>query len=483
MLRLQPILYVSSLLLLALSACMLVPALADLVAGSGEWQAFVGAGAATATVGGALLLANRGTDLRMGVREAFLMTASCWGLTSAFGALPFVFAPPHLSYTDAVFETVSGLTTTGSTVMVGLDRMAPGILLWRALLQWIGGVGIIVMAVAILPFLRVGGMQLFRSESSDRTDQLSFTLATFARLIVTSYIVLTLLCVAVYWSLGMTPFEAVCHAMSTLSTGGFSTSDSSIGFFHSPAIEWAAIVFMLAGALPFVLYARALKGFAGDLVHDTQVQSLLLFLLLVSAAGAVMLYESQPDLGIEASFRTVAFNVVSVVTTTGFASADYNRWGGWAQALFFLLTFVGGCSGSTAGGIKIFRFQVMGTLGRLQLLRLRWPNGVFPLLYGGRKMAPDVPTAVAAFILLYISCFGFISLALTALGLDFVTAISASATAISNVGPGLGDLVGPAGNFAMLPAAAKWLLALGMLLGRLELLTLLVLLMPAFWRA
>ncbi|EKV32913.1 Potassium uptake protein TrkH [Caenispirillum salinarum AK4] len=480
-LTLQPVLYVLGLLVSVLGAAMVVPGVADLAAGDVDWIGFfVGAGVTT-LVGGLLVLTNRTRDLSLTLRQAFLLTALGWIGTAAFSAVPFFFSRLDLSYTDAFFEAISGLTTTGSTILTGLDTAPPGILVWRSVLQWLGGIGIIVMAIVLLPFLRVGGMQLFRMESSDRSEKAVAKVGHLGLLIVVTYISMTVACGVLYALAGMTPFEAINHAMTTVSTGGYSTSDASMGHWQSPAIHWIGTVFMVAGAVPFVLYLKMARNGVRPLFTDAQVGAFLAFLALVSVflAGWLVIVDKVPAFE---ALTLAAFNVTSVVTTTGYATADYTLWGAFAVAAFFALTFVGGCTGSTAGGIKIFRFQVSWRLFSVHLRRLQSPHAVVPRVYNDAPITDEVAVSVLLFFFVYVGTVGSIALLLGLLGLDWVTAISGAATAVSNVGPGLGAIIGPAGNFATLPDAAKWLLSAGMLLGRLEFFTVLVLLSPRFWK-
>jgi trk system potassium uptake protein len=477
---LRPVLMVVGLLLLTVGMAMLVPSLVGFARGSPNGEAFFGSAAFTVAVAGLMVTGNRVPVLTITRRQTFVVVVLAWIGLPAFAALPFVFSELDLSYTDAYFEAMSGLTTTGSTVLVGLDQMAPSLLLWRALLHWLGGIGIIVMAMAILPLLRTGGMQLFHAESSDRYEK-PFPRATqFVSALVLSYVLLSIACGVAYRLAGMTLFDAVIHTMATLSTGGFSSHDASFAHFKSPLIEWLAVLFMLAGALPFVLYVRAARG-DPKILHDRQVQVFLAVVLISSLALAAWLAVYK-DLRLIDAVRLSAFNVTSVITTTGFASADYNLWGGFAVGLMFYLTFVGGCTGSTAGGIKIFRFRVMAIVLSDHLLQRFYPHGVSNRSYDGKPLDDDVVEGVLAFAVVYATSVGAIALGLAALDLDWITSLSGAATAVGNVGPGLGEIIGPAGNFASLPDGAKWLLAFGMLLGRLELFTVIVLLAPRFWR-
>jgi trk system potassium uptake protein TrkH len=482
--RLRPVLYLVGGVLVALGLLMLLPALVDLASGHPDWRVFAQSSAITVGVGLVLALLTRTRlDQGLSLRQALIVTPMSWTVVATFGALPMWLSGYGTlagSFTNAFFESMSGLTTTGSTVIVGLDAAPPGLLLWRALLQWLGGIGIIAAAIAILPALGIGGMQLFRTESSDRSEKVVPRARQFAVAIAGTYAGLTLLCAVLYWLGGMTVFEAVAHALTTLSTGGYSTSDQSLGRWDSPAIHWTATLFMIAAALPFVLYVRFLRR-ERDVLRDRQVRSFLVFLAVVVAAMTLGLAASETYGPLDA-LRHAAFNVVSVVTTTGFATTDYLLWGNAAIGVFFGLTFIGGCTGSTSGGIKIFRFEVMAALLRAHLYHLLHPKGVFPRVYAGRVLPDEVIGSVVVFFSLYFICYSVLTVALMALDLDFVTSISSAVTALSNVGPGLGPIVGPAGNFATLPDLAKWLLAFGMLMGRLELFVVLVLFMPRFWR-
>lgn len=467
-------------MLCTIAAAMMLPAILDLADGHGGWRVFLASSVFTFFFGGLMILATyEDRPVRLGVREAFLLTTSSWVVVAGFAAIPFVGL--GLSFTDAYFETMSGLTTTGSTVIAGLDRMPRGILLWRALLCAIGGMGIIAMAIIMLPFLRVGGMQLFQTESSDKSEKI--LPRAFELMIATAgvYAMLIFLCGVTYAFLGMSLFDAVCHAMATLGTAGYSTHDDSFGYFKSTPILWAGTLFMALGAMPFVVFIKMVRGDRTALVNDVQVRGFVSFLVAVWFILAVW-QSLTTDRNFFDALTASAFNVTSIVTTTGFASEDYTKWGSFAIGLFFLLTFVGGCSGSTAGAIKIYRLQVTGLLTRSHFLHLISPNRVVTLTYNGRRLPDDVPFSVVAFLAIYMTTVGVFTVILSAMGLDIVTALSASAQAIGNVGPGLGEIVGPAGNYSTLPAAAKWALAAAMMLGRLELFTVLVLFRPEFWR-
>jgi trk system potassium uptake protein TrkH len=478
----RPILFLIGLLLSTLALAMCLPAIADAAVGHPDWSVFATAAAFTLLIGVMLSLTARSKVRNINVRQAFVLTALSWTVIPAFGALPFIFADLRLTYTDAFFEAMSGLTTTGSTVLAGLDAVPPGILLWRALLQWLGGIGIIGMAIVILPMLQVGGMQLFRMESSDSSDKVMPRATQLITYIGFVYLGMTMLCALFYWMAGMRGFDAVAHAMTTIATGGFSTHDRSIGFYTSGTVDFIAVVFMLLGSLPFVLYLRAIRGNAKALWRDSQVRWFLTIAALAVAAVTAHLYIDQ-GYGIRDAIRYASFNVVSVLTGTGYATTDFDGWGTFAVSLLFFLMFVGGCAGSTTCGIKVFRFQVLYATAVTQIRRLLEPHGVFISYYNGKPIPYSVGDSVMGFFFLYALCFAAIAIGLGFLGLDFITAASGAATAISNVGPGLGAIIGPSGNFAELPDAAKWLLSVGMLLGRLELFTVLVMLAPSFWRS
>ncbi|MFT5539389.1 MAG: trk system potassium uptake protein TrkH [Alphaproteobacteria bacterium] len=477
----RPIFFVIGILLVTLGAGMGVPTLTDLISGQSDWRVFAGAAGTCMFIGVTLILTMRTEKMRLGVRQAFLLTTLSWLVIALFGALPFALADLNLSYTDAVFEAMSGITTTGATVITGLQNAPPGILIWRAILQWLGGIGIIVMAVSILPMLQVGGMQLFRMESSDKSEKALPRVAQVVAIIGAIYVGLTVLCALSYWIAGMPSFDAIAHAMTTVATGGFSTADTSVGSFNSPAIEWIAVVFMLSGALPFVLYIQAVRGNLMPLLRDSQVRTFLGIIFTM----IVLLVTWQVAMDREAlgpAIRLVTFNLISVMTGTGYATSDFSLWGEFAMTMFFFAMFVGGCAGSTTCGLKVFRFQVLYASTVAQAGKLLQPHGVFIPHFNKKPIPEAVSESVLSFFFLYVLAFGALAVGLGAMGLDFVTAISGAASSIANVGPGLGPVIGPAGTYASLPDPAKWLLSFGMLLGRLELFTVLILFTPAFWR-
>lgn len=428
-------------------------------------------------IGGLVTLAVRGGDLgELRRPHTFLLTSSVWLSATAAGALPLFLW--KLSAVDALFEAMSAVTTTGSTVMSGLDTTPHGILIWRAVLQALGGVGFVVAGMALLPVLRVGGMQLFRTESSDKNDKEFATAKRFAAGTLGTYLILILACAAVYEAGGMSPFDAVTHALTTLSTGGFSNYDASFGHFDSRFLQWAGTAFMLMGGLPFMWYLRLVTR---GTVASEQVRAMLLTLGAVILGLTLWLW-SDGGRDFEESLRLVAFNVVSVVTTTGYATADYTQWGPFAVAVVFGLTAVGGCTGSTAGGAKAMRWIILWRAVLTSIRRVGNPHGVFAIRYEGRPVAPDVLQGVVSFFTFYIVTAAVLSVALALMGLDFDTALSGALTALANVGPGVGETIGPAGNFAPLDTGPKLLLAAGMYAGRLEMMTVFTLFLPSFWR-
>ncbi|SEE45153.1 Trk system potassium uptake protein TrkI [Pseudomonas sp. 8BK] len=478
---LRIIAFILGIFLITLAVSMLIPMLTLLLySRTDDLNAFLWSSLVTAAAGIAMVIPGRPKDAQLRPRDMYLLTTGSWLVVCIFAALPMVLIH-HISYTDAFFETMSGVTTTGSTVLAGLDHASPGLLIWRSMLQWLGGIGFIGMAVAILPLLRVGGMRLFQTESSDWGEKVMPRSHMAAKYILFIYLSLTLSGFLGFWLAGMTPFDAINHAMTSISTGGYSTSDSSLANWNQPAVHWVAVVLMIFGGLPFTLYVATLRGNRKALFKDHQVRGFLGFLLATWLVFGTWLWLHSDNSWLDA-FRIVAVNVTSVVTTTGYALGDYSTWGSFAVLLFFYLTFVGGCSGSTSGGLKIFRFQVAYVLLRANLQQLVHPRAVIKQQYNNHNLDEEIVRSLITFSFFFTITIGVIALGLTLLGLDWITALTGAATAVCNVGPGLGPIIGPAGNFSSLPDAAKWLLTIGMLLGRLEILTVLVLVTRAFWR-
>ncbi|HCP57331.1 MULTISPECIES: TrkH family potassium uptake protein [Pseudomonas] len=473
--------FILGIFLLTLSLSMVIPVLTLLIYDrTGDLDPFLWSSLITAIAGLALVIPGRPENAHLRPRDMYLLTTGSWLVVCVFAALPMV-QIHHISYTDAFFETMSGITTTGSTVITGLDTASPGLLIWRSMLQWLGGIGFIGMAVAILPLLRVGGMRLFQTESSDWGEKVMPRSHMAAKYILLVYVGLTVIGFASFWAAGMTPFDAINHSMTSISTGGYSTSDSSLAHWEQPAVHWVSVMMMICGGLPFTLYVATLRGNRQALLKDHQVRGFLGFLLVTWMVFGTWLW-LHSDYSWFTAVRIVAVNVTSVVTTTGFALGDYTLWGSFSMMLFFYLTFMGACSGSTSGGLKIFRFQVAYVLLRANLQQLVHPRAVIKQQYNNHNLDEDIVRSLITFSFFFTITIGIIALGLALIGLDWVTALTGAATAVCNVGPGLGPIIGPAGNFASLPDSAKWLLTIGMLLGRLEILTVFVLVTRAFWR-
>ncbi len=478
----RPVFFVVGLLVATLAIVMCVPAAVDFAYDNSDWQVFAASAGVTFFVGATMALTTNSRGAKFSIRQAFLMTALSWLMLTVFAALPFTFSNLNLSFTDAFFEAMSGITTTGSTVITGLDTAPPGILIWRSLLQWLGGIGIVVMAIAVLPLLQVGGMQLFHMERSDQSEKAMPRVAQIASAIGVIYLALTLTWTVLYWAFGMSGFDAVSHAMTTIATGGFSTHDASLGHFNSHAIDYIATAGMLVGALPFLLYLKTLQGNWAAVPRDSQVQWFLVFVTAVIVLTCVYLvFEIGKD-PVQA-LRYATFNIVSVITGTGYATEDYGLWGTLSPVVFFFIMFVGGCAGSTTCGIKVFRFQVLYAAARTQIHHLLHPHGVFIPYFNRRPISEEIIISVLSFFFMWFFMFTLLAVGLGFLGLDFITAFSSAATAIANVGPALGPVAGPSGTFQSFPDEAKWLMSGGMLLGRLELFTVIVLLSRNFWRA
>ncbi len=478
---LRPVGYVIGLLTACLGVTMLVPLAVDVIYGNDHWQSF-GESAIIAGATGLLLAVAcaNGVRDRLTVQQTFLLATAVWVALPLFGAVPFALGATEARAVDAVFEAMSGLTTTGATVFVGLEDLPEGLLLWRSMLQWFGGVGIIVVAMVFLPELRVGGMQIFRSEAFDTGGKVLPRAAEIAARIMAIYVGLTLACHVAYLLVGMSGFQALNHALTTMSTGGFSTSDASFGAYQGVP-EYVASVFMVLASLPFVRYVQIVAGSARPLFQDAQVRGFLwVIAVLVSLITAFRIIAN--DDHAEHAFREALFNVTSIITGTGFASVDYQLWGAFPVVLFFFIGLIGGCAGSTCCSVKIFRYQILIAAVSAEIRRIHMPNGMFTPRYQGRAVATEVLNSVMAFVGIFVVTLGLTAAALGLVGLDFVTALSGAATALANIGPGLGDIIGPAGNFATLNDSAKWILSFAMLLGRLELLVVLVIFLPRFWR-
>lgn len=490
MLNFRPIFLVMGVLVAALGMFMLIPMAADLMSPDplhrADWSAFAIGAVVSIMIGGGAAAASWGNIETMSLRDGFLLTTATWVALVAFSAIPLTLGGLELNYVDAFFEAMSGLTTTGSTVVVGLDDAPPGALLWRSMLQWLGGVGIIIMAFAVMPALKIGGMQLFKNEAWDTSEKFIANATNYSISLTMIYIFFTALCFLMLWAFGMSPFDAINHALTTISTGGFSTKDASLGAFLTQGrapLDLVVTVFMLIGSLPFGIFLAAiLRGAWKRLFTDSQIQFFTVMVTVLTLTVMLIVTNVYDHLSLFTAFRLAVFNVTSIVTGTGFSSTDYDVWGPFAIAFFFCIMFIGGCAGSTSCGMKVFRLQVAFAALSVYARRLAHPNGVFVARYNQRPLTDDVFVSVLSFFFVYFATFATLSLVLAGLGLDTLTAISSAGTAVANVGPGLGSIVGPAGNFATLPDAAKLALSAGMLLGRLEFFTVLVLLSPSFWR-
>ncbi len=481
-LDLRPIFLVIGLLLSTLALAMLLPAMVDLTARNPDWQVFAAAAAVSLFVGLATLLASRTGPMRLSLRQSFLLTALAWVGAAAVGSLPFAFSTLDLSATDAFFEAMSGITTTGATIIADLETAPPGILLWRAILQWLGGIGAIAMAVAVLPALKIGGMEMFRLEGPETAERVMPRAAGVVSAIIFVYLGVTVALALLLRLQGMTFIEAVVHAMSTISTGGYSTTNASLAAFDSVTIQLTVLVGMVVGGMPFVLLLALFRGGFQTVRRDAQLRWYLGFIVASGAAISAWLWLSR-GLGAPAALHHGFFTAASVMTGTGFHTVDYGNWSGLPMAILFFLMFVGGCAGSTSAGIKVFRLQVLLANARVQAVRLLSPNTVAIPYYNRRPVPEAVADSVMGFLFVYALAFAVLAMLLGLLGLDFVTALSSAAAALGNVGPGFGDIVGPGNAYAELPDLAKWLLAAGMLLGRLEMFIVLVLFAPTFWRS
>ncbi len=473
------------------AAAMLLPILVAL--GYGETAAsavFVGSALLTLFVGGGLVMATRGAAKDISRRDGFILAALGWALLPVFGALPFYFTGVVESGADAYFEALSGLTTTGATVLSGLEELPRSILFWRALMQWLGGLAAILLAVAILSILGIGGLSLYRSaiprgEGDSMIERLLHAVGSIWRI----YAGLTLLCAVALWAAGMPAFDAVCHAFSVLSTGGFSTRDGSVGAFESPAIELVVVVFMIVAAVNFTLHWAAARGRLRAYREDPEFRYFVLLALAVAAVAALALMALSGFRAADA-LRQGLFAAVSGLTTSGFLISEIDiayyglsPWPTLLSMLILIMILIGGCTGSTAGGIKLMRLVILFKQGGRELRRLAHPHGVFSFRYGGGRVDASALRGVWSYFMVFVACFAGLSLAIAASGVEFRTAVAAAAGAISNAGPAMAYVAGGGTDvYADLPISARWCVALGMLLGRVELFALLTLLNPAFWR-
>ncbi|HIF61562.1 MAG TPA: TrkH family potassium uptake protein [Candidatus Pelagibacter sp.] len=477
----KTIFFAIGLLLIILGTFMLIPFFVQFIYDEKN-NVFLSSASITVFIGILLVLANLEENRKLNLQQAFLLTTLSWLGIALFGSLPFLLSNLNLSFVDSFFESMSGITTTGSTIITNLDAAPKSILIWRAILQWLGGIGVIVMAITILPLLNVGGMQLFRMESSDTTEKILPKTREVTLTISIIYISLTFVCGVAYQMAGMNIFDSIAHSMTTIATGGFSTYSKSIGHFQNARIEVISIIFIILGSIPFIAYIKFVKGEKKIFFKDIQIRGLIYILIFSIFLMFIYLLISNKEYSFLENLRISSFNVVSVLSGTGYVTDDFSSWGKFPLIFFLLLMFIGGCAGSTTCGIKIFRFQILGRFILNQLKKLIYPHGIFSLKYNNEKISNTFVYSIMTFIFLYFFIFFILATLLSLNGLDFITAISGSASAISNVGPGLGSIIGPDGNFSDLPTFSKLSLSFGMLLGRLELFAVLVLFFPSFWK-
>ena len=463
-----------------LGISMVIPIVIQIIYGELD-SSFIGAGIITIIFGILFFLANLDHDKKLNLQQAFLLTSLSWLSIAIFGSLPFVFSSLQLSITDSLFESMSGITTTGSTIIINLNESPKGILLWRSLLQWLGGIGIIVMAITLMPIMNVGGMQLFKISSNDASEKILPKSREIALSLILIYSGLTFICSIFYKIFGMNYFDSVTHAMTTIATGGFSNYNESIGYFNSATIEITAIIFIILGSIPFIAYIKFLNGNKRIFISDSQIRTFIKIIIVSIIILFLYLAFQNKNLS-EINLRSISFNVVSILTGTGYVTQQFDNWGSFPLIFFLILMFIGGCAGSTACGIKIFRVQILYLFLVNQLKKIIYPRGIFVIKYDNNNVDDKFMSSIISFIYLYIIIFFVITALLSLSGLDFVTSISAAATSISNVGPGLGDIIGPNGNFSQLSDFSKWVLSFGMILGRLELFAILVLFLPSFWQ-
>ena len=477
----KTVFFLIGILLIVLGIFMLAPYSMQLMYQENS-HSFVSSSFITIFIGVLFILSNLDKEFRLTLRQTFLFSTLAWVMVAIFGSLPFILSPKEFSFSEAFFESMSGITTTGATIITDLDNSPKSILLWRAIMQWLGGIGIVVMAITILPLLKVGGMQLFKMEGPDSTEKILPRTIEVATIIISTYLILTFICGFFYWLFGMSIFDSVSHAMTTIATGGFSTHNDSIGFFKNSNIEIIASIFIVLGSIPFISYLRFAQGNKKVFFQDVQIKGLIQLILISVLIMFIYLLFIGYESSILDQIRISSFNVISILSGTGYVTDDFGLWGKFSLIFFLFLMFVGGCAGSTACGIKIFRLQMLLIFLKNQIKKLIYPNSIIISKYNDQKISDTFINSVIVFIFSFLFIFFIIAMLLSISGLDFLTAISGAASAISNVGPGLGDMIGPNGNYKAIPDVSKWILSLGMLLGRLELFAVLVLFFPSFWR-
>ena len=474
----KTVFFTLGILQIILGASMFVPIIVQFIYSEID-SSFFGASIVTIVFGALFFLANIDHDRKVNLQQAFLLTALSWLSVAVFGSLPFIFSSMEMSITDAFFESMSGITTTGSTIISNLENAPKGILLWRAILQWLGGIGIIVMAITLMPIMNVGGMQLFKISSNDSSEKILPKSKEIALRLIYIYSALTAVCAISYWVFGMGKFDSLTHSMTTIATGGFSNYNQSIGYFNSIYIEISSMIFIILGSIPFIAYIKFLNGNKKIFTNDTQIKSFLKIIILSVIILSFYLVLTNNE---NYSFRSIFFNTISILTGTGYVNAEFDSWGSFPITIFLTLMFIGGCAGSTTCGVKIFRIQILYLFILNQLKKIIYPKGVFLIKYDQNSVDEKFVASIISFIFFYFVIFFILAALLSLTGLDFITALSGAATSISNVGPGLGPIIGPNGDFSSLPDISKWVLSVGMILGRLELFAILVLFLPSFWK-
>ena len=474
----KTVFFTLGILQIILGIFMLIPIIAQFFYAEID-SSFFGASIITIIFGTLFFLSNLDHDKKLNLQQAFLLTALSWISIAIFGSLPFVFSSIELSITDSFFESMSGITTTGSTIISDLENAPKGLLLWRAILQWLGGIGIIVMAITLMPIMNVGGMQLFKISSNDSSEKILPKSKEIALRLIYIYSGLTGLCAITYWIFGMGKFDSLTHSMTTIATGGFSNYNESIGYFNSLPIEVSSMFFIILGSIPFITYIKFISGNKKIFLNDIQIKTFLKIIIFTVIILSIYLLFSNHE---NFSLRSIFFNTISILSGTGYVNAEFDSWGSFPITLFLALMFIGGCAGSTACGVKIFRIQILYLFILNQLKKIIYPKGVFVIKYDQSAVDEKFIASIISFIYFYIVIFFILTALLSLTGLDFITAISGAATSISNVGPGLGPIIGPNGDFSSLPDLSKWILTVGMILGRLELFAILVLFLPSFWK-
>ncbi|WP_410216460.1 TrkH family potassium uptake protein [Paracoccus sp. (in: a-proteobacteria)] len=483
MIDLRPVAHPIGKIVAAVGTAMLLPMLVDLWHDDPHWMVFLECALMTTVAGILIAVASRGDYRSLKIQQAFLLTSGLWAVLPVFGALPFILGQPQASIVDAYFEAMSGVTTTGTTVFPELDSLPRGTHLWRALLQWMGGLGIVVVAMVFLPVMKVGGMQFFRSEGFDTLGKVLPRAGEIASEMTVVYVLMTGACAITYMLLGMTGLDAIIHALTTCSTGGFSNYDASFGVYLGGP-EWAASVFMIMASIPFIRLVQAMRGNMEPLWKDRQVRTYLRWIFYI--CSLIMIYRLiylDQQASLPEVLRETVFNTISTFSGTGFASTDMMAWGHLPLSLLIVAGLIGGCTGSTGCSVKIFRYLVLMEAVRAQIRRMHSPHRVYPLRYEGQPLDKDIIDSVMAFFTLFMLSFGLLIVGLALTGLHPRTALTAAWTAIANIGPAWGPEISANGSIVEFPESAKWMMIFGMYMGRLELVSVLVLLMPRFWRA